>query len=124
MIDPARIRSQNEALSQLAGEKFSFRSKGLKRSMRKIGRRLPKRIHNQADKLIEAELLAGHPKLSMMLDEKALAQAEREIREALEVIDPKDRRTGAILSALGGVSINIIAVLVLLVLVLWWRGFV
>lgn len=123
MIDPNKIQAQNQELCQLAGEKFSFKAKTLQKAMHKIGRRLPKRVHQQADVLIKAETLSGHPKLSRMLDADAARKAHEALRAALDEIDPKDRRKGAILGVLGTLSFNLFTVVGLIVVVLLWRGF-
>ncbi len=122
MIDPNQIRKVNQELCLLAEEKFSVKTDDLGKAMRKIGRRLPKWAHRHAEVLVKAESMSGHPKLSPMLDASAISKASTGLRTAFQSIDPKDRRKGAILSLLGALSFNLIAVAVLVVLVLRWRG--
>ncbi|MDP2580773.1 hypothetical protein Q8W37_12600 [Shimia thalassica] len=124
MIEPNDIRKRNAALCLLAQEKFSVKPKSLSSAMRKIGRRLPKRAHESAKILAEAEAQAGHPKLAMMMDQKKIDKAERELKLALEAIDPADRRKGMVLSILGSVAFSLIVVFAALMIVLRWRGFV
>lgn len=121
-MDANQIRIVNQEFCELAHEKFSVKATRLDKAMRKIGRRLPKWAHKQADILVNAENLSGHPKLSMMLDTGEIGKAETKLRAAFDAIDPKDRRKGMLLSLLGSLSINLIAVVVLLLLVIWWRG--
>ena len=123
MIDPNQIRQVNQDLCLLAGEKFSVKTANLEKAMRKIGRRLPKWAHKQADVLVKAEAMSGHPKLMMMLDAGEIKTAEIKLRTAFDAIDPKDRRKGAVLSVLGSLSLSLFALIGLVVLVLWWRGF-
>lgn len=123
MIDPNQIRQVNQDLCLLAGEKFFVKTDSLEKAMRKIGRRLPKWAHKQADVLVKAEAMSGHPKLSMMLDVGEIKAAETKLRTAFDAIDPKDRRKGAVLSVLGSLSLSLFVVIGLVVLVLWWRGF-
>ncbi len=123
MIDPGQIQKQNRDLTRLAGQKFSFEAETLEKAMKKSGRRLPRRAHKQAKVLFEAERLAGHPKLTLMLDAEKIAKAQAALRTALEQIDPKDRRKGMVLSTLGLLSFNLIVVFALLVAILLWRGF-
>lgn len=123
MIDPAKLRRDNRDLCRLAGRKFSFEVETLERAMKKIGRRLPREAHRQARLLAEAERLAGHPKLSLMLDADEIVGAQAALRAALERIDPKERRKGMVLSTLGMAAFHLIAVFALLVAVLLWRGF-
>ena len=124
MIDPNTLMKQNSDLTRLAGEKFRFQTDSLARAMKKAGRRLPRRVHKQAAILVEAEQRAGHPKLAMMLDAKAIERANSAVQEALNAIDPADRRKGLILSTLGMVSFHLIAVFAIFVAVLIWRGLV
>lgn len=123
MIDPGQIQKQNRALTRLAGQKFAFEVETLERAMKKTGRRLPRKAHAQAKILIEAERLAGHPKLSLMLDGDKIAGAQQALRAALDQIDPAERRKGMVLSTLGMAAFHLIAVFALLMAVLLWRGF-
>ena len=123
MIDPNALMKQNSDLTRLAGEKFRFETESLARAMKKAGRRLPRHVHKQAAILIEAEQRAGHPKLAMTLDAKEIQRATETVKSALNAIDPADQRKGLILSTLGMVVFNLIAVAAGLVLILRWRGF-
>lgn len=91
--------------------------------MRKVGRRLPSRMHAHAHQLLDAEQKAGHPKIRMQLKAEPIEKAYEELHAALEAVDPGDMRKGLILSTLGMVSFHVIAVFTLLIVVLVWRGF-
>ncbi len=123
MIDPADIQRKNATLAKLAGKKFSFEAKGLRHAMRKVGRRLPSKMHAHARALVDAEKKAGHPKIRMQIKAEPVEKAYEELRAALEALDPADMRKGLILSTLGMVSFHVIAVFTLLIVVLVWRGF-
>lgn len=123
MIDSDHLLQQNRELAQLAGEKFSFRGTDLARAMRKVGRRLPARAHESAAILIRAETMAAHPKLARMLVPQDIKRARADLSSALKSIDPADRRKGLILSTLGMVVFNLLAVAVLVLVILNWRGF-
>lgn len=124
MIDPTALSKQNRDLTRLAGEKFRFETDSLSRAMKKAGRRLPRRVHKQAALLVEAEQRAGHPKLAMMLDANEIDRANETVKQALNAIDPADKRKGLILSTLGMVSFHLIAVFTIFIVVLVWRGLV
>lgn len=123
MIDPVEIQRKNASLAKLAGKKFSFEPKGLRQAMRKVGRRLPSRMHAHARQLLDAEQKAGHPKIRMQLKAEPIEKAYEELHAALEAVDPGDMRKGLILSTLGMVSFHVIAAFTLLIVVLVWRGF-
>ncbi|MCW9042630.1 MAG: hypothetical protein OQK05_04735 [Pseudopelagicola sp.] len=123
MIDPADIQHKNAALAALAAKTFSFEAKGLRHAMRKVGRRLPVKMHAHAKTLLDAESKAGHPKIRMQIKAETVEKAYTELRSALEALDPGDMRKGVILSTLGMVSFHLIAVFTVLIVVLVWRGF-
>ena len=123
MIDPVDIQRKNAALAKIAGKKFSFEPKGLAHAMRKVGRRLPAKMHTHARALLDAEQKAGHPKIRVQLKAEPVEKAYEELRGALEALDPADMRKGLILSTLGMLSFHVIAVFTLLIVVLVWRGF-
>lgn len=112
-----------EIVAQLRA-KLGVRGKDLGTALDKARHRLPRRIYRQAMTLVEAEPLAGHPKLRLTLDGPALASAAAEVSAHLEAIDLVDRRKGWLLGALGGLSFNLILLGALLVGFLVWRGIV
>lgn len=123
MFGPIDIQRRNAALAKLAGKKFSFEPKGLRHAMRKVGRRLPAKMHAHANTLLDAEQKAAHPKIRMQIRAEPVEKAYEELRAALEALNPADMRKGLILSTLGMVSFHVIAVFTLLIVVLVWRGF-
>ncbi len=118
------IQAQEARLLELAKEKFGVRAKTLGRAMKKIGRRVPARLHRQAEVLVAAQRLGGHPKLMMQVDAVAVKKAFDEIVAHLEAIDVTDRRKGAMLNLGAALSFNLLVVVVLVILVLRWRGLV
>jgi len=104
-------------------EKLGVRGKDLKTALAKARHRLPRQVYRQAMTLVQAEPLAGHPKLCQTLDQAALEKAASQVSEHLDAIDLADRRKGWWLGTLGGLSFNMILMAVVLVTVLVWRGF-
>lgn len=118
------IQAKEAQLLELAKEKFGFRAKTLSRAMKKIGRRVPARLHRQAEVLVEAQRLGGHPKLMMQVDSVAIGKAFDEIVAHLETIDVADRRKGVLLNLAAALAFNVLVVVVLVTLVLRWRGLI
>lgn len=118
------IQAKEAQLLELAKEKFGVRAKTLSRAMKKIGRRVPARLHRQAEVLVEAQRLGGHPKLMMQVDSVAIGKAFDEIVAHLETIDVADRRKGVLLNLAAALAFNVLVVVVLVTLVLRWRGLV
>ncbi|WP_204113781.1 hypothetical protein [Shimia biformata] len=123
MLTPDDLDRKEQALCQLAQEKFGVSAQSAEGAMRKIGRRVPKRLQEQARVFTDALARAQHPKLRMMTDQGAVEAAYRDVMAHLKKIDPKDRRNGLILSTAAMVVFNLIAVATLLVIVLVQRGF-
>ena len=122
-MEAREIAAIEAKLLTQAQEKFSVKSDRLDGAMRKIGRRVPRKVHKAADVIVAAGNTAGHPKLRLMIDDTAVKAAFKTVQSHLKSVDPRDRRKGLILSTLGMVAANVIAVLTILVLVLHWRGY-
>lgn len=93
-------------------------------ALKKVRRRLPRRVFKQAMLLAQAEPLIEHPKLRLTLDEPALHKSAREVSAYLKTIDLADRRKGRVLDVLGSVAFSVLAVIVLVITVLRWRGLI
>lgn len=124
MIDAKTLNADIQKLLKLTDRQFGVQATDLATAMRKIGRRLPKSAHRNAAILIEAQTQMQNPKIAVQLDEKSLQAPYRGLLRAIEAYDRKDARKGAILDVLGGLAFNLIALFVILVIVLKWRGFV
>ncbi len=124
MMTAQDIEAQEAQLLQLAREKFGVRAKSLPRAMKKIGRRVPARLHKQADVISEARRLGAHPKLMMQIDAHAVGRAYDEIVAHLEAIDVADRRKGILLNLAAALSFNLLVVIVVVVLMLRHQGLI
>lgn len=102
--------------------KLGVRSRSLAKGMKRAGRRLPRDAHRAARVLKDARLQAQHPKLSRLVDETSLKTAEATVMRHLDKINPSERRKDAILSLLGSLAINVLAVVALVVGLMYWRG--
>lgn len=117
--------SQKEAeILKLIEEKFSIQKGALSQRMRRVGRRVPKRVQAAAKEFSQALSLSTHPQLSRQIDAKQVDRAYVALRDYLKTVDPVDRRKGALLSLLGGLSFNILAITAVLILILLWRGWI
>lgn len=121
--DPT-IDTQIATLKDLLGQRLGLRRGTLARRVAKAGRRLPAGVRNDIARLAEAEAMADHPRLALRLDPMTTSGAFERAATFLRAIDVKDRRKGVILSILGSIAFNILAVIALLIVVLRWRGLV
>ncbi|CUH67387.1 hypothetical protein TL5118_02170 [Thalassovita autumnalis] len=123
MIDQQALTRMESELNELLAEKFGLSSGPLTARLQRLGRRVPGYVRRAAQVLVEAGAHVGHPKLMMQVDAAEVERAYRTLRQHLKTVDVKDRRKGAVLSLLGSLSFNLLAVLALLLLILVWRGF-
>ncbi|MBQ4825029.1 MULTISPECIES: hypothetical protein [unclassified Leisingera] len=93
-------------------------------ALKRARRRLPRRVYKQGMKLADALPMLEHPKLRPTVDEKPLRGAAREVKAHLQKIDLADRRKGFWLGVLGSAAFSLLVVLILLVVVLRWRGLI
>lgn len=108
----------------LLRKKLGLRDKTLAESVKRAKRRLPRRIYKQALMLAKAEEMADHPKLRLVLDTPRLEKASEEVQAHLNAINLADRRWGWFLGLLGSLAFNLIALTVIMLVFLWWRGLI
>lgn len=123
MIDAKTLNEDIQQLLKLIDRQFGIQADDLASAMKKIGRRLPKSAHKNAAILITAQNQAQNPKIAIQMDDRPLKGPYRALLRAIEAYDRKDARKGAVLSAMGGLAFNLIALFVIFVVVLKWRGF-
>ncbi|WP_377186403.1 hypothetical protein [Ruegeria meonggei] len=124
MSENNEIQTQIADTVQLLRKKLGMRDKTLTASVRKAKRQLPRRIYKQAMLLANSEQMAAHPKLRLVLDTPKLVRASEEVQAHLGGINRADRRMGRFLGMLGGLAFNLLALLALLLVVLWWQGLI
>ncbi|MCE8007513.1 hypothetical protein [Aestuariivita sp.] len=123
MDDMQRYRRQIDAISTALQQKLNLRPAPFARLVARSRSQLPRKVYRQARVLVEAEPLAAHPRLSRTLDFARLERSGAALLDHLNAIDLADARKGRVLSLLGSLSFNLLAVVALLIAVLMWRGF-
>lgn len=114
--DIAEVRDLLKTREQASGD--------LTAALKTARRRLPRRIYRQGMLLAEAVPLMDHPKLRLTLDEPALHKAATEVSTYLKSVDLADRRKGRVLEILGNMAFSVLVVVVLVIVVLRWRGLI
>ncbi|WP_420012920.1 hypothetical protein [Tateyamaria sp.] len=89
---------------------FGVRATTLAKALRKTGRRLPKRLQNEAERIVKAQGLGGHPKLMQQVDGAALDTAEAKVVAHLKTIDRADQRKGRMMAVAGAIVFNLLLV--------------
>jgi hypothetical protein len=124
MDDPSLIAKKTTELEKLFAQKFGAKTGPLETRVRKAGRRLPKKVRADLATVLKIQHLSENPKLLPQINEAEFLAAQERVKAFLQDIDVKDRRLGVVLGVLGSTAFNLIALFVLLVLLLLWRGFV
>lgn len=124
MSQETDIRTQISETIALLRKKLGVRDKTLAASVRKAKRRMPRRIYKQALILADAEQMAEHPRLRLALDTPRLQNASEVVQSHLRSINLADRRWGWFLGLLGSLAFNLLALTVLLLVFLYWRGLI
>lgn len=116
------IDAKAEALRAAIEQKLRVKARDLPRALAQAGRRLPRRLHAEAQVVVEAQRLGGHPKLMRMVDADALDRAYSAVAAYLDKIDPRDMRRGLILSVAGDIAAKLLFVIAAFIVWLWWFG--
>ena len=101
---------------------FGVRAKSLAAALRKTGRRMPRRLHVQAQHIVDAQGLGGHPKLLRQVDSSNLAQAENAVVSWLGNVDRADQRKGFWIGVGATLGFNILLIVAGVVFWMWWTG--
>lgn len=124
MITDKDMAAKSRKLRGLMQQKLDVRGRDLRQSLRRAGRRLPRRVRKSGAALMRAEMLAHNPKTARQIDETQVAQDYELMRSYLLDLDVADMRRARILSLTGAVVANLLLVAALFVVWLWWRGYV
>ncbi|SIT74801.1 hypothetical protein SAMN05421665_0107 [Yoonia rosea] len=115
MVDEVRAALQ---------DKLRVRGGTLEKQIRRAGRQLPRHVRNDATYLAQAVALSDNPKLARMIDMAKAQKAHRNILAHLETVDIGAQRRNAALNMLASVMFALLMTGVLLLGVLWVRGFI
>ncbi|MDA8586824.1 hypothetical protein N9L47_11250 [Rhodobacteraceae bacterium] len=88
----------------------------------RAGRRLPKHLRVEAEKISAAENLLQHPRLERLVDEKDVLKSERKLRKFLDRQNPKKARRGEILDMLAKIGFVFVVIVLALFFFLVSRG--
>ncbi|MDU9004000.1 hypothetical protein [Sedimentitalea todarodis] len=122
MTEPQDIEATTTALLASMREKLGVRANTLQGARTAAKRLLPRRVFKSYEFLQETEPFLAHPKLARTVDVSELAAATKDVRAYLDGIDLADRRKGWWLSLAGSLAFNLLALCVLVIAVLVWRG--
>lgn len=117
------IQQMADRIAGLMEERLRVRGKGLGQKLHKGARLLPPKLRPQAEMLSQAAELAQNPKLMRRIDLEKVTEAYDQCVRYLGAIDPAQRRKGTALGILASIAFSLIAVAVLVLVLLSWRGY-
>jgi len=108
------IQERSKALSKLIEKKLGVRGRTLEAKLNRAPRSMPRWVRQEAMRLVEAERMAGHPKLLMQMDPQSLSEAHDRCANWLNGVDKGAKRRTFLLRLLAVNVLNIGFVLVAL----------
>jgi hypothetical protein len=124
MKDRTDIAGKAADLQKQLRAKLGVKSGSLEQGLHKAGRRLPRRVRARGQVIVDAQKLAGHPKLARQVNAVEIRDAYNGVSAHLGKIDVADRRKGKLLGLAGTIAGNLLIVVVGFLVWLWWRGYV
>lgn len=117
------IQQMADRIGALMEDRLGARGDGLAEKLRKAGHKLPSKLRKEADFLAEAAHLSQNPKMLLQIDHDRVAAAYDQCVRHLNRL-PNARRRGMLASIGTSIALSLLAVAVLVVAVLVWRGFI
>lgn len=118
------IEQMAESLSALLAQRLRVSGPTLESRVNRASARLPRAVRKAARQLVAAHQIAQSPKLRAQLDPDALGRAYHICCAHLRNLNRAQRRRTVILDTAARIAFALLAVMVLWVSVLHWRGFV
>ena len=118
------IQQMADRVSALIEQRLRVTGPTLEARLAKAGNRLPREVRAAGDALVAATQMAQSPKLLVQVDDEAVATAYDICLKYLNTVNLSARRKGFVLDAGARIAFALLVVGVLLVTVLYWRGFI
>lgn len=113
-----------DQISEMIETQMGIRGKSLEAQLRKAGRSLPRKVRLAAEHLVNSAQLERHPKLARLIDAAQTEAAYEICQQYLHGLNVNERRKAGVISFLTTNAFNFLAISVLLIAVLRWRGFI
>lgn len=118
------IQQMADRVAALMEERLGAKGKGLAAKLHRAGRRLPRKVRAAGEELAQAAAMAQNPKLLLQIDHDAMSAAYDTCIKHLAAINPRIRRMDGLVAVAASVAFSVLAVAVILIAVLRWRGFI
>ena len=123
LMSAVTIQQMAERIDGLMEERLRIKGKGLREKLRKGGRLLPRRVRVAAEQLADAAERSQNPKLLLQIDEAQVVAAYDVCSKHLTKIDAGHRRMTGILGTASSMVISLVMVGLIVIGVLFWRGY-
>jgi hypothetical protein len=110
------LSSVTAEVETLLVEKFSAKGRDLAQKLSHVGRRLPKRVREQAQVLVEAQMRTRNPKLAHQYDPARVLAAQKACLDYLNKVDRGRLRSRGRAGWFTGLMVNLFIVIVLFVI--------
>jgi hypothetical protein len=122
-MNAVAIHQMADRVAQLLEERLALAGRDLAAKLAKGGRLLPKRVREGAELLAETSEKARNPKLLGQIDMSEVAEAYDVCVRHLMTVDPAGRRRETVAGMVGFVGYGILFLVIAIIAVLVWRGF-
>ncbi|MCV2865165.1 hypothetical protein [Defluviimonas sp. WL0075] len=119
----ASIEQMADRVAGLMGDRLGVRGRTLAEKLRRGRGRLPRRVRKQAEFLVRAVEEAGNPVLYARMDHARVAQAFDACVRYLRPIGARQRWVNRLLDLAAQMAFIALAIGLLLLATLLWRGF-
>lgn len=122
-MNAVAIHQMADRVAQLLEERLAIGGRDLGTKLARGGRLLPKRVREGAERLADASEKARNPKLLGQIDMSEVAEAYDVCVRHLTTIDPAGRRRETVSGMIGFVGYGILFLVIGIIALLAWRGF-
>jgi hypothetical protein len=112
-----------DRVADLMEERLRIRGRGLPEKLRRGGRALPRSVRASAEALALAAAQGQNPKLLIQIDPAAVAAHYDVCLKHLQGLNRWERRMAILGSMASAIVMSLLAAALLVLVVLYWRGF-
>lgn len=117
------IQQMADRVASLMEERMGARGKDLSAKLQRAGRRLPRKVRAAGEELAQAALMAQNPKLLLQIDHDTTSHAYDTCVRYLSTL-ARRRWVDSAVAVAASIAFSVLAVVVILIAVLRWRGFI
>ena len=97
-------------IETLLADRMSAKGRDLEQKVKSVGRRLPKRVREQATYLVQAQSRTKNPKRAAQYDPERVVEAHKIVVEYLGKVDPRAARNVKRLGWFTGMLVNLVLI--------------